>query len=402
MHHCLAPITMNPVAIVMSAARQPTAAMLQAFPHATIITAGGSGSSPNPKGSDTHGIEADGGTVPTIFVDSVDNGPAVAEAARRAGAQAVITPYETGLPAGAYARKVLGLPGTGLRAALACSDKWLMKRRFRAAGVPTMPFWLARNSAELQHLVQREKQVVVKPLFGGGSAGVQRLSASDGPQGDAPAGSDMRKSAFPLLVEKAADIEAELHADGVVRDGRMMWVAVSRYGEPMLDSARARRPYSSTVLDPQDPLAVACQVYATHAVAAVGLRDAVFHLELFDTPSGMKVSEIACRPAGGGVPRGVELAWGVDLVRASWACDCGLQPHIMPVFQGPVTHSALLDTPTPEAAAAVRDMPGVLDVYATSSTATTGVFYSASSAGFLFATPEAFPLAMRALDAQLG
>ena len=74
----------------------------------------------------------------------------------------------------------------------------------------------------------------------------------------------------------------------------------------------------------------------------------------------------------------------------------------MPVFQGPVTHSALLDTPTPEAAAAVRDMPGVLDVYATSSTATTGVFYSASSAGFLFATPEAFPLAMRALDAQLG
>lgn len=346
-------ITTDPVAIVFSGARRETAAMRAAFPTAHIIT-------------DT----ADG---------QVSDGTYVAHAARAMGARAIITPYETGLPAGAYARTVLGLPGTGVRSALAASNKLIMKRRFRAAGLPIMPFRVVHSAADLAAFAA-DHTVVAKPLFGGGSAGVHRIS------GQLP---DYR---YPVLMEKAATITAEYHVDGII-NGTHLWAAVSRYSEPMLDSARALRTYSSTTLDPTTATSRAAIKLAHRAVDAVRLKASVFHLELFDTPKGWVVSEIACRPAGGGIPHALTLAYGVDVVRASWQFDCGQQPTQRPAQYQAIAHIALPTTVTEDQRARLAQLDGHIE---TTRAAAGPGFYSATNAGCCYVDP-AFLDAARAI-----
>ncbi|PRQ11815.1 hypothetical protein C1Y63_04010 [Corynebacterium sp. 13CS0277] len=338
---------------MFSAARTLTPALAQAFPAAHVIT-------------DTAEV-------------SVADGPAVARAAQAAGATAIITPYETGLPAGAYARTVLGLPGTPVTSAVAASDKLIMKRRFRAAGLPIMPFRVVHSPQQLRAWAE-DRDVVAKPLFGGGSAGVYRI------------GAELPDYRYPVLCEDAASVLAEYHVDGIVDDGQF-WAAVSRYHEPMLTSARAQRPYSSTTIDPADS-GEALEL-ARRAVAAVRLRASVFHLELFATPSGWVVSEIACRPAGGGIPRALQLAYGVDLVRASWQFDCGQRPEWQPHEYRPIAHLALPATITEEQRARLAALPGHLE---TTRAAAGPGFYSATNAGCCYVDPGAIDAARALLE----
>lgn len=79
----------------------------------------------------------------------------------------------------------------------------------------------------------------------------------------------------------------------------------------------------SYVLPGTDPLAIQASDLHRNVVAALGLRSGVTHMELFDTPGGLLVSEIASRPGGAGIGPAVARATGVDLVRAALALQLG-------------------------------------------------------------------------------
>lgn len=115
-----------------------------------------------------------------------------------------------------------------------------------------------------------------------------------------------------FLVEEAVEVDAELHVDGVVRGGVLRAALASAYDRPVLSAAGTTR--ASLHLPPGDPRQGPALRAAGRCVAALGVADCVFHLELFrEAGGGLLFNEIALRPAGGGVAESLLLFHGVDL-----------------------------------------------------------------------------------------
>lgn len=337
-------ISDEPVAIIMSAARSVSPQMHEAFPNAHVITDGDPAVVGRVTGSDI--------VHPGTQVSGMQAFSAVLKAARAAKVRAVITPFETGLPAGAFVRTLLGLPGTGMEAAIRSTNKYVMKQCFSAAGIRTANFVRVENQQQLTLARQRlNDEVVIKPLFGGGSAGVTRLVP----------GIPAEEIEFPILCEQALRVEAEFHMDGVINDGTVMFAVASQYGEPMLSSAKAMRTYSSRILDQGSDIAQACLRLSEEAVEAVRLRTGVFHAEALLTTDGLYLGEIACRPAGGGIPLALELSSGINVTRYSWAADCGHEAAVdIPSVVKNIWHVALPEGLTSTQRQRLSGIPGHL------------------------------------------
>ncbi|MGW5401755.1 ATP-grasp domain-containing protein [Streptomyces sp. NPDC003952] len=226
----------------------------------------------------------------------------------------VVSPSEWSIQAGGYVRSYFGLPGSGYEVANAFSNKYVMKQRLSAAGVPVARFRLIDRFAGAEAAAEEIGwPLVVKRSCGGGSEYVLpvhdadhlRLLAHDDSTGP------IRTAPYPLMAEELVDIEAEFHCDGVVRDGRVRFAPVSRYFEPVLRSVGG--VIGSYTLPDEHPDTLAVTALHERVVAALGLTDGVTHLEVFKTPHGHLVGEVACRPGGGGIADQVLHQYGVDL-----------------------------------------------------------------------------------------
>jgi hypothetical protein len=231
----------------------------------------------------------------------------------------VVVPSERALPAGGYLRTCLALPGTGGDVATAFADKYVMKRRLSAAGVPVAPFRLATRAADVPAAAAAlGLPVVVKPLRGSGSVGVARL--------DAPA--EPVRTPGPVLVESFVRMSGEYHCDGVVHDGETRFASVSRYFAPLL---RRRPDRSGSVgLPPDDPDHDPIVDLHRRATRALGLRAGVTHLEVYRTDAGFVVGEITCRPGGNGIVDHVAEHHGVDMWDALLRTSLGEEPVLTP------------------------------------------------------------------------
>ncbi|MDR0497508.1 MAG: ATP-grasp domain-containing protein, partial [Treponema sp.] len=77
----------------------------------------------------------------------------------------------------AWAAGKLGLPGISHEAALDASDKERMRRRFRAAGVPSPEFVIMENPPEKDFSIPFSFPVVVKPVDNMGSRGCRKVDS---------------------------------------------------------------------------------------------------------------------------------------------------------------------------------------------------------------------------------
>lgn len=250
-------------------------------------------------------------------VDDIDDPSAVLRAAMRLNRKQpidnILTPYETGLPSGAFVRSTLGLSGMDFHTATGFTNKFVMKRRLQAAGVNVMPNLLAQDR---EHLLERAESlgypVVLKPVYGGGSIGV--AVCDDAAEAHDWWNSHATGRSHPVaLVEKKAELKAEYHFDAIVRDSKTRFSVASRYGEPMLVNVVQRLPYASYQLPPDHPDSVMIESLHDHTISALGLQSGVTHMEVFRTDDGWFVSEIACRAAGGAIPEAIALHHGIDL-----------------------------------------------------------------------------------------
>ena len=317
---------------------------------------------------------------------------AVLDVAREQPVDAVLGPYEYSLPVSGYVRDYLGLPGLGHAASLGFADKYAMKRRLAAAGLPTAAH---RRVFRLDAVARAADAVgwpcVVKPVFGGGSkdvvvlrspADLDRFAAS-------PEAAGLRDAACPLIVEAYVPLDAEYHCDGVVWDGEVRFAAASRYFSPVLTHAHA--PVGSYVLPEDDPEADVLLDLHRRAVSALGLEAGVTHMEAFRTPDGFVIGEIACRPAGGGLPTALRLQFGVDLWHACARTSLGLAPGLAPVRRPGIVANCHLPvrpgrivrlTPPAELLA----LPGVLqvDMQRTVGDVVPDELFSATAAGIVY------------------
>jgi len=241
----------------------------------------------------------------------------------------VLAPFELSVPVAGYLRSYFGLSGPSFETANLFANKYLMKRRAVAAGLPVTPFRVAYTLTDVPAQADRLGwPVVIKPVLGGGTLDVVVLANPDAFARFAasPEAESIRRLTIPLIVEKYAELEAEYNCNGIVHDGEVVFAAALKYPVPMLGCPTGLNASYTLAPEHRDR----AEILDLHArtVRAFGLRSGVTHMELLKTSDGLLLGEIACRPPGGGIPGGIRLQYGVDIWRAFRETSLGLRPEV--------------------------------------------------------------------------
>ncbi len=250
----------------------------------------------------------------------------VAELATQRPVHTVFGHSEYDLLRTARLREHLGLGGQSAASVRAYRDKALMKACAAAAGIEVPPFRRLETPVDLIAFVgDHGLPVVVKPVDGGGSRGVQVL------RDDADLARFLGcwpERAFMVEVFVPGEM---LHVDGLMIGEVMRFAATSRYLHGCL-AFQDGRSLGSLLLDPTTSLAERAVAMATRVIAALPRSPLVaFHLELFHTPDDRLIlCEIASRTGGAKIIEAIDLAYGVHLNRSWVRAAVGLDPALAP------------------------------------------------------------------------
>ncbi|MFJ5880462.1 hypothetical protein [Kitasatospora cineracea] len=244
---------------------------------------------------------------------------------------AVVSVQEHGMVPAALLGRLLGARAIDPQVALRCRDKALQKAAWRAAGIPTADWAVVPDAgrgsvARAAAAAGVTAPYVVKPTAGAATIGV---AAADGPAEldalavELVAESETRRR---LLVEHRVPGE-EWHLDGLVRDGALAALLVSRYLVPLIETKRGR-PAATVSLPPADhpDLYREAAELTGRALAALGHRDGVFHFEVFGGPGEFTAGELAARPGGHMIGALAERVLGIDLWAAAVRAVTGDRP----------------------------------------------------------------------------
>ncbi|GAA0585822.1 ATP-grasp domain-containing protein [Paractinoplanes ferrugineus] len=243
----------------------------------------------------------------------------------------VVSPSERSMPAGGFLRSYLGLPGTGFDVANRFTNKAVMKRALTDLGLPVAAHRVVSGlPAAVRAAAELGGPVVVKPAFGTGSMNVHGF---DSPArlaefATSAAADKLRNAGCPLLVEEKIAMSAEYHADAVIVGSEVRFCSVGRYLVPQLDPVG--RLNGSAIVPADSPAAAAVRALHEQVALGLGLRDGVTHCEIYETPAGLVVGEISCRPAGGGIADAIKTQYGVDIWDAFNRLALGLPVALPP------------------------------------------------------------------------
>jgi carbamoylphosphate synthase large subunit len=214
-------------------------------------------------------------------------------------------------------RRRLGIPGIGPDVADNFRDKARMKAVFEAAGVPCARSRRVSSGAEaMAFAADIGYPFVAKPLAGAGARNTFRVD------NDARIGEWLATSApspgQPMLLEEF--MTGQEHSfDSVMIDGRMVWHSISRYLPSPLDVLEHTWIQWCVLLPRQIDDHVDIAEMAGRALAALGLRDGLSHMEWFRRPDGsIAISEVGARPPGSQFMTLMSYAHDTDLY-AAWA-----------------------------------------------------------------------------------
>lgn len=270
---------------------------------------------------DLAAVEASGLVSRAVVAPSVADAAEVLAALVRARVvtpdTTVCTADEFPLVTASIVGEALGCRSWPVRLALSLRDKFVQKELIRAAGLPVAQAHRVDRLSDLDQ-VPFQGPYVVKPFDQVGA----RLTAVV--QDAAQAALFAERSGAPDLGPGPWLVESfvagrELHVDGVVRAGELQFISVSRYLNNVMDF-RDGGLIGSTAQDPDEfpELYRRATETTTRALAALGHRDGVFHLELFEQEQDLVFGECAGRVGGGRVDTVVQLKFGVDL-HEEWA-----------------------------------------------------------------------------------
>jgi L-amino acid ligase C-terminal domain 2 len=241
----------------------------------------------------------------------------------------VLSPFELSVPVAGYLRSYFGLPGLSFETANLFANKYLMKHRAAAAGLPVTAFRVAYTLADVGGKADEVGwPVVIKPVLGGGTLDVVVLDSSSAlTQFEAsPASESIRQLNIPLIVEKYVEIEAEYNCNGIIHNGEVVFAAALKYPFPMLGCPPGLN--ASFTLPAEHPDRAEIMDLHARTVHAFGMDAGVTHMEILKTRDGLLAGEIACRPPGGGIPGAVGLQYGIDIWRAFRETSLGLEPDV--------------------------------------------------------------------------
>ncbi|MFJ8621273.1 acetyl-CoA carboxylase biotin carboxylase subunit family protein [Kitasatospora sp. NPDC093550] len=227
---------------------------------------------------------------------------------------AIVALSEVDVLRAAHLRTHYGLPGLGLETAVAFRDKVVMKRVLAAAGVAVPRFMPVSTGVDLRQAVEAfGYPLIVKPRSGGGSVGTRVVHDEAGLLEVLRAG--LQPNFYtPANLEAEEFIDGEIfQVDGLVVDGRVYLQTVSRHRSDMLDFAS---PTWSRMVDQRSAQAERLRGFTERVLSELGLLSpgihSYFHCEVFDTPRGPVLCEVASRPGGLGIVDQLDTYFGVD------------------------------------------------------------------------------------------
>ncbi|ROQ96959.1 ATP-grasp domain-containing protein [Streptomyces sp. 2132.2] len=301
---------------------------------------------------------------------------------------AVVGPAESSIPTAGYLRSYLGMPGIPFDVAHAFCNKNAMKARLRRAGLTVARCTLVPSAESVGPFLRKHGlPTVIKPAWGDGAANVHVVrDESDIAAISRPDGPLLSNDEAPFLIEDFVEFEDEYHCDGLVRDGEVRFVSVSKYTRPPLRGKGS--VFGSHTLPADGDEARELAELHGEVVRAMGLSDSVTHLEVFRTRDGLVVGEIACRPGGGGIPQTLRRAYGFDVWEhflatelnrpLEWTPDAA--EGIFAFLMFPVRPGVVRRVPDPDVFA---DFPEVekVDIKIGPGARISGMLYSTSMAG---------------------
>lgn len=219
----------------------------------------------------------------------------------------------------AQVREALGIPGMDTQTAVNVRDKARMKTVLRDAGIPCARHQLVRGVDDALGFADAVGfPLVAKPPAGAGAQATYRLDEPGALRGWldalAPNPDD------PGLLEEF--LTGEEHTfDSITVGEETVWASVADYLPPPLDVLR--NPWVQwTVLLPRDiggPEYAGIRELGPRALRALGVRDALTHMEWFRRPDGsVAISEVAARPPGAQITSMLGHVHDVDFHRV-WA-----------------------------------------------------------------------------------
>ncbi|MFI5930587.1 acetyl-CoA carboxylase biotin carboxylase subunit family protein [Actinoplanes sp. NPDC051494] len=351
----------------------------------------------------------DGGTA--VFCDDHRNPEAVLTALHRAGLaghrfDAVQTTDERALVTTALLGTALGCRTVDPGTAVLFRDKFLQKQRVRAAGVRTARTWLVEDI----HLLDGDAPplpftpAVLKPVAGAGTELTSRVRDDAELVASARAYRRRRTPNRTFVAEEFMAGE-EWTADGVVSDGEVVFYGLGEYGASCLSVIESGAPLRMRKFDPHaERWTYDLAGPVVHAaLAALGARDGVFHMELFhDRGTGrIAFSECALRRGGALTQEEIHCKFNVDLGEAAVLCALGESPapavKVRPGTVGssylPSRAGVMLSCPTPEHLRQLPDVefaridvpPGTVlpDAFGATSQRIGQVMFTTASAGLL-------------------
>ncbi|MFI7194042.1 acetyl-CoA carboxylase biotin carboxylase subunit family protein [Nocardia nova] len=306
-----------------------------------------------------------------VLVDDPRNPESLLGVLTRAGLadrkyRCVYTGHETGVVVAAALGQLLGIPALPLRTALRFRDKVIQKRALRAAGVAIADGVLIEDLADSPALPELPyAQAVLKPVAGVAAQQTHRIESTAQLHRLARTIS-ARSPQRAFLLEEFVDGE-ELTADGVVSGGRIELLCVGQYRLPLMATIAAQAPLTLYKYEADRHARRSAEVapIAAATLAALGLTDGVFHIELFRRPDGtLVVGEAAARRGGLLIHEIVQRKYGVHLGEAALRCALGepVDVRVTPVPETvggvclPLRPGTLVDCPTP---AELEQLPGV-------------------------------------------
>ena len=238
------------------------------------------------------------------------------------------------------------MDGLDVDTAVRFRDKAVQKHVVRQAGIRVARTVVIDDIRDLEPAaVELFPRSVLKPVAGAGTS----LTTVIDDRGDLDAAVRRARDGASgprtfVLEEYVAG--RELTADGVVVDGELAFVGLGYYEQPCLTTIIAQQRMQTYKLDPSSDASTYDRVVPTvrGALAALGLRDGVFHMELFHDVETDEVwfSECAARRGGGLIHEEIDRKFSVDLGDAALRAAAGLAPELEPAVRPGVVGATFL------------------------------------------------------------
>jgi S-sulfo-L-cysteine synthase (3-phospho-L-serine-dependent) len=261
-------------------------------------------------------------------------------------AMGVTTPHEFYAPVAAAVARLLGLPGPNPEAIAACRRKDLQRLKLAAAGVRIPKFFACETLAEAQSAIAAiGAPVVVKAVALTEGLGVRWCNTVREAEwhADRILSGEFNSTRLPVPggLPQICLIEGPLRGRQYtveVFDGQAVGLTASLLG-PLPGFLEI-----SSIVPPQlEPsVEAAAREIAEQAVAAMDVGWGPIHVELRVESDGLAIVEINARLAGGGIPRILREAAGLDLCRATVRRCCGRPVDMLAPAMAVVAESRLM------------------------------------------------------------